>query len=519
MLETGSVVNNVLMTPTEKATPPGTTNSLIRSPAAPLIAFFALIAIVYACLASHLTFNLFYFELKSAAYDSLADSLKRGEVTVSLRHIYDEAKMFQGRVYMYFGAFPALPRLFLNELFPQLFGLWGRLSCIAAALLSVAAFADAMRAVLQRKETGELTHASKILFWLLSAGFALGSPLVFLVSAAYIYHEASLWGLAWSLVAIAGYFELKSGRAESVPRSALKLSLGMAFALHSRLTFGFPFLIAGVLLLSMTDRTIRASLRERFPSGYRLRFILILPVLTAVFIQAWFNVGRFGSVFSAGSNASVGHAYFDQAIAHGGTFSISRIGTAVNNYFGNPSGYLDDIYPYVHTRRVSLPRGALYPSYQEWTVSLLLTLPWLLLLAGRGLVVSIRHATLTDRYLLFGFLAQAGLILGYLFVTQRYVGDFIPGLCFLALLGLEGFRHPGSLRLPGRALVVSVILLVQISIPANFLSTLSWNLNQNWGLSPEDRLGLEQIFGPRPIRSGIPFEYKQGYHRAPIVRE
>jgi hypothetical protein len=45
-------------------------------------------------------------------------------------------------------------------------------------------------------------------------GFAFGSPLLLLLGNLFIYDEAIVWGLAWSLAAL--YFALRSREAEGM---------------------------------------------------------------------------------------------------------------------------------------------------------------------------------------------------------------------------------------------------------------------------------------------------------------
>jgi hypothetical protein len=171
-----------------------------------IFAALALISLLYLLLAARgVPSNLFAPAPLSAAYDSLGESLKRGEVTVDRTFIYSEEIVRDGKTTMYFGPLPAMLRMPLNSLFPDLFGRWGRLLSLAAALLSLAAFIK-FAAFSLRQNPSLSESAKRLLFWVSLFGFALGSPMLFVIGETVIYNEAILWGCVcsgWALYFLA----------------------------------------------------------------------------------------------------------------------------------------------------------------------------------------------------------------------------------------------------------------------------------------------------------------------------
>jgi hypothetical protein len=143
--------------------------------------------------------QIFVKEVLGGAYDSQAEHLLRGDVDVDVDAISNEAMIVGHHVRMYFGPFPALLRIPLNSLYPEAHGKWSRISGFCAGVIALSAFAELVGTALRRSPLSSRGRS-----WVGNAcviGFALGSPLVFLLGNLSIYNEAIIWGLAWSLAA------------------------------------------------------------------------------------------------------------------------------------------------------------------------------------------------------------------------------------------------------------------------------------------------------------------------------
>jgi hypothetical protein len=150
--------------------------------------------------------QIFVKEVLGGAYDSQAEHLLRGDVDVDVDAISNEAMIVGDHVRMYFGPFPALLRIHLNFVYPKARGNWSRISGFCAGVIALSAFAGLVGTALRRSPLSSRGRG-----WMGNAcviGFALGSPLVFLLGNLSIYNEAIIWGLAWSLAAL--FFALRS---------------------------------------------------------------------------------------------------------------------------------------------------------------------------------------------------------------------------------------------------------------------------------------------------------------------
>jgi hypothetical protein len=481
---------------------------------------FVLIGLLYLLFVTHLSFDLFAFELKSAAYDSLAISFLRGSAEISPRAIADEAHHVNGHVYMYFGFFPALIRMPLHFLFPSLIGYWGRLSCLCAAMLAVYFFSRISKLLLEsRSEILGVRNAENI-HWTLCIGFACASPVIYLISSAYIYHEASLWGLVGSLCALWGMIEILSSAAKgSRTMALLKLSLGGGIALCSRGTFGIPF---ALLLAFYTPWFVYQSIRNRFissslnPLGQALgkleRRALFLPVIFFVVFQCWYDYERYGSIFDVGiSRAPAAHAYYQSSIDSGPVVVAARVYSALRNYFGPPWQYIDAIFPYFHLRTPVFFGQSAYPKYTEWTISLILTIPWLLSISAAGIFALVKKGSSLDQFHVGVFAVQCYLILTFYFITQRYTADFLPMLILLASFSIRLIESPFDFKRVAFIRRVLVVL-VTFSCLTSVAATISWNLKQNWAISPLERESLHALTGiPKP-KLAVPLEYKSKFY-------
>jgi hypothetical protein len=167
--------------------------------------------------------QIFVKKVLGGAYDSQAEHLLRGDVDVDVDAISNEAMIVGDHVRMYFGPFPALLRIPLNFVYPKARGNWSRISGFCAGVIALSAFAGLVGTALRRSPLSSRGRG-----WMGNAcviGFALGSPLVFLLGNLSIYNEAIIWGLAWSLAAL--FFALRSREAQggALTRSLLGFSM------------------------------------------------------------------------------------------------------------------------------------------------------------------------------------------------------------------------------------------------------------------------------------------------------
>ncbi len=169
------------------------------------IATLGLCALCYAAVSTGGTFHIFYPETFGNFYDFQAASLLRGRLDVSPAALPGEYFLVNGKYYGYFGLTPALLRI----PFSLLRGSFGQLSrsfmlaYYVASLLAAYLILRWMRA----RARGDHAPPSAWAVVVFTAGSGLGTTLLFLSSRAFVYHEAILCGVAFTLWGV--YFTLR----------------------------------------------------------------------------------------------------------------------------------------------------------------------------------------------------------------------------------------------------------------------------------------------------------------------
>lgn len=400
------------------------------------------------------TGNPFWQERLSSSYDSLARNLSKGSAEVAESEIGWEGFEIGSKRYMYFGPLPALLRILPLELFPSRFGQWGRLSCCLAGLVALGAFAAALRRAM-RLNPAAPARLRGALAWIAILGLGLSSPLLYLMSSGRLYHEAILWGLAFSLSFLTAALPAIDGEPVS-PRRLAALSGLAGCALLSRITFALP------LYLLLTPLAWQ-SWRKGAARAPRIAAALA-PALAAGILQLWYNHARFGSIFVT---ADYRHHYF-KVHDFGGVFNLARLPDTLRLYLAPlPETFLSAA-PWARMPTVSYAAPKLFFEWREEILPVTISPLWLLFLALLGaakLSASRPIGLLTAA----AFALQTLLILSYGFVSERFVAEFLP---LMALLAYHFARY-SELR-PWHAL--SAAPLAAFSCAVSFLGILHWQI-------------------------------------------
>jgi NPCBM/NEW2 domain len=445
------------------------------------------IAGIYLWLATYGTWSLAGSELRGEAFDSLAKHLLRLDASVDYDAIDWEGLTVGSRTVMYFGPFPALLRIVPNLLFPSMYGLWSRVSCLLAALLSLAAALAIARAALTL-DGRVVDRRSWIGLATVAVGFGLGTPVVYLVSCGRIYHESILWGLCGSLWGL--YFIVRLlGQRISTVRGLCGLSVSFSVALLSRVTFAIPIAVALALLL------VRALI-ERFQQGAqksgRAKVVLLLvlavsPAVVGGAFQLWYTHARFGSILDV-----VNINTYARPAEIGGVFNVRRIPSALRNYFGLTGRSFTRRPPFFQVARVWYGNNALFLGWKEETLSLSLGSSWLVLGALGGFLALLhrpRSALAIVVVILFGL--QAVLISAYYFVTQRFSAEFLP---LLMLLLFSAFFRVAAVPSRFTRLIWWFLPVLALgSAVVTVASTLQWNLAINDDVPREYKIRLSRL--------------------------
>lgn len=377
------------------------------------------------------SFDLFASEPLGLVYNSMLAHMLQGRFDVDPSVISIEGFVHEGKVYSYFGIFPALLRLVLVpfadlETMPM-----ARLSCLAAMLLGLSA---QVRAVLWA--TGGKTDgvAAPMLLAVLFSG-----PSVYLGSRAIVYHESILW--AWAMASVFIAYGMKAILADGAERRAFTvMAAAAAICVNTRVSTAVGLYAGlGLLLALMAWRDWRR--------GERLHVIgaTLLPAATVLAaglaIALLINYARWGDALSF---ADLGkqtllrnYAQNQDIVREYGTFSLRRLGLALN-YYVLP--YWAVIMDGRFLLQESLARAV-------WTAeappaSILLTDPFLLLLSGIGIASLARTPAIIDRPSVvaigLGMTVPIVLILTFIYFGFRYRAEFQPLLLLLSCVALHG---------------------------------------------------------------------------------
>jgi hypothetical protein len=423
--------------------------------------------------------QVFVKEVLGGAYDSQAEHFLQGNVDVDAAAIGHEAMIVDGKVRMYFGPFPAFLRIPLNFVYPAGNGKWSRVSGFCAGIIALCAFAGLMRTALRFSPLSLRARN-----WVGNAcvvGFAFGSPLLLLLGNLSIYNEAIIWGLAWSLAAL--HFALRSRQAETntLTRPLLEFSLCAAGALLSRVTFGIPFILIGLLVAL------------RLPGKNRITNLLalLLPFGAAFVFYVWLSYARFGTFVGANYDYYVNPVHSEFAHKYG-LFSARRIPYGFADYFSlrfpsierEPPFLVADRHSYSHPSLFSNPDSEVY-------LSLLWSSSWLIFAAIMGIICLFRRKGFNSfvRVTTVALLAQFVCILSYFLLAQRYAADLYPFLIFCLVLFLGS---GGTALLTSRRLLAG---LVALSVVMNSLATVSWLINADQNVPAETKAAWKKLLG------------------------
>ena len=252
----------------------------------------------------------------SAFYEAQARSLLHGHWNTPSAPLSFERFTVDGKYFTYFGPWPAVLRMPIVA-FTREFD--GRLSRVSMLLAFMVLLAFAARVAWQARL---VVRGDTPLGWrsmLATGAFVFvagcGSVALFLGSRGFVYHEAILWAVAWSLAAfsfVVAY--LLSGRGWSL----VGASIGAALAMLSRPSVGLgPVFALGLILAVRTlqrvwrwwhrPRTSAGAPRsvwlarwlgvsEEFASGrvWHAAIATGVPVIGYVYV----NYAKFGTLFS-----------------------------------------------------------------------------------------------------------------------------------------------------------------------------------------------------------------------------
>ena len=430
-------------------------------------------------------------------YDAQARALLAGHWDVPARALFFEGFRLHGRTYTYFGIWPSLLRLPAVEFAPSLFGRLTRVSMLAGFSVFLGAVITLHWRIrnIFRPHT-PVGRSDLVLSCVVPIVAGCGTCAFFLASRAWVYHEAIVWGVAWSVVAYERMiaFSLRPSRARLAGASA-----AVALALASRASLGFGALLAltlvllgtwigshrgGVTRISFAGwHRVRHSLRtlgapiETAPQRARFRApLLASAAMIPIACFAYVNWSRFGNLFSVPWRHQVLFQVRPQAAraldANGGSyFGLQYLPTTLWHSLRPDALGRAPMFPWV-----SFPRfrttvfGGAVIDMLDVSSSVPASMPALTILTGAGAVAAFsRRAAMTSRTEvlrapLIGAASGIGFVLTIAFIAQRYLADWLPLLILGSIAGCYSLleRRAGARTRTRRRMLTGALVAVSV---------------------------------------------------------
>jgi len=457
-----------------------------------IIPSFVASLIVWCWFATWGDWRFFQQEDFCGYYDAYARSMLHGHFDVPRSAIGVEAFTFEGKAYGYFGIAPALLRIPLVLIFPNMDGLWSRVMILVAATISLLCGYAFLR--MFRSAARELTTAERVLHSIFIVTAGIGSTIVFLVGRSYTYHEALAWSGAFALLftwAIARYLQ-------QAQTKFLLLAAAFSFmSFHSRATTGAGALFAITIVAAIL--TVRAFWKPEFAGtifGFAKvsrpgRQAAIAAIAVAVTVAVYFGVNY--AKFKTFDPLPL--RYYDfyhefpvrMRITAGKQIHLRNVPTAVATYFGVHGFKIREAFPWFYPEEeqtvIGWPRNDVIEPFSTVPVSM----PALSLLAVIGIAALSSGANETRkraRLPAAALFVGGGIVLATVGITERYLHDFYPALIICAAAGVA--RLNSSPRIRSINALVAVLALFSIGFNCSFSL-----INQREGLGAPAEKAVE----------------------------
>ena len=447
-----------------------------------LVLLLSIIVMAFTYIVTNGDMNLLVRESFGCTFTSAWDNLLKGRFDVDPYCIGFEAFVRDGKTYTNFGIFPALLRGIIELFFKRGDTDWSRISCILAATIIVIFCTLAYLSNALKNSKDSIT----VYFYTLLFGLtiAFGSPVVILLSSAFIYHEVILWGLAWACVFIWAFIKFINGKIVS-PVLLLTMSLSSGLALLSRVTFGLHIIFIFVLLMLvvifavvdsiLTNKIIKKTLEiiqwsKPKMSLSQATFVLtcgIIPLLLCISFSLKVNFEKWGDPFCFCSYKYYPHfSPTDlQNIERTGVFNLYRIPYSAAFYFIPSKEYFSLDFPFLRIAYCSEIFNALKKSSfksireiyfygPEWGTPLTINSPYLVFISILGLFILARNRDLIKLISFLVFLLHSIFYLGFYGISIRYLGEFIPLLVFCSI---HSFQFIAKLKNKKAKLIINLL--------------------------------------------------------------
>ncbi|HKR53286.1 MAG TPA: hypothetical protein VJR93_02975 [Chthoniobacterales bacterium] len=406
-------------------------------------------------------------------YDAQALSMIDGRFDVPPEAIGNEAFIFHGKAYGYFGVGPALLRLPLIVVFQKMDGRWSRMMMLVGCGINLLCAYRILRLI--RSNDNVTTPAQRLLhsFFILCVG--IGSTNVFLAGRSFTYHEAIMWGGAFSLL-----FTLMILKYLTQPRCRWLLLAGFfAFmSLHCRPTVGAGALL-GICLISviLAWRSLTKSQATQSLLGFTAvaagRHGLIAAAVVVITLATYFGI-NYAKFRTFNGIPLQYYAWYNAVpirmkITGGKQINPKNIPTGLATYFGPNGMSFDHQFPWILLSHQPIALGSPTTEMVEGFSSVPVSMPALALLGTFGCVALVRGSSVFVRRMrlpVLTLLLGGGIVLGCVDITERYLHDFYPGLILCAAVGLSRLETKEKLWRP--AVLIAALTIMSIVVNCSF---------------------------------------------------
>ncbi|MGH9214843.1 MAG: discoidin domain-containing protein, partial [Acidimicrobiales bacterium] len=416
-------------------------------------------------------FDLTAWQRVGDFYDAQADAWLDGRWDLPPDTLGIERFEARGRAYMYQGPWPAVLRLPFAAVADSLDGRLTQLSMtlgLGVAIVAAARLHWRIRRLL--RGNAPVTRSEAVAVGLGTFAVAGGSALLYVASRAWVYHEALIWGVAWTIVA---FDAIVACVVEPTRRRTAWAALAMTLALSSRSSVALGPVVA-MAILTAGNLLARWHRRHRpDPSATtgrvdslvrRLRWLgtaprgqdSLLPVLapalaTLVPLATYATVNwiKFRTLFSIPFTAQgftiVDPARQEMLAANNGTlFGLQFAPTTFLQYTRPDALSFTRRFPFVDFPAVASPIGDVRFDLIDRSTSIPVAMTALLALSLVTLVAVGRrpptmpgHGIAALRVPLLGAIVGALTILPFGYIANRYLADAVPALTIGAAAGLQ----------------------------------------------------------------------------------
>ncbi len=413
-------------------------------------------------------------------YDPAArDALKQQGIRIPL-----DLSLYKGKFYLYFGPVPALILAALDPLFRARLG---DLHLVFGFVCGLFLFQFLMVLVIWERFFRGLPK------WLLLLSVlvvGLGAPSTFLLNDPSVYEAAISGGQFFLMGGFLAALGALGGPAPSGWRLALAGTL-WALAIGTRLTLGVS---VGFLVLAAAYWIFRT---QRLPFDRMKRMLaLVLPLILGAIGLGWYNWARFGSVLETGFFYSLSGT--DLQKYHDALFSPAYILQNLYNYVlyppvvGTEFPYffpgqgntvaIFSFYPLPAVYGTNPISGLIYAApFAVFAIVPALAFISAFVRKRVGTVIKGERAPDFFTWVMIGLGGSSAsaffLLLIFFWAGMRYLGDFVPALVVLSVIGAwYGYGLLQQKPVEGRSYSVFAILMAATSIVMASLLEISGNI-------------------------------------------